>query len=151
MDLPIEDVAARANSALQATASGDGVSLSDAAVLGVLGRDENAIYTGIVLQVDMPDYSDRVAGAAALTLVRGHVVTYVLYDSFVDESTFATLVARLQPVMAGLVAANGTPADVVSSGGSRFDWQRIVYGAIGGVLAAGLATLLLRRRRRRSG
>ena len=96
--------------------------LSEPRQLGVLHKDEAALYIGMVLSVAGADTTYTVASVMAPTLVRGHHVQYTLYENG-DEATAHALLRSLQQVMRALVARND-PNDT-PVGGARTLMDRV--------------------------
>lgn len=75
--------------------------------LGVLHADDNAVYYGQVAEVETPE--GRVRGAielGALTLIKGKLVSYVLFGEFQGRPSVDRLLGQQRTNMDRLIAAN---------------------------------------------
>jgi hypothetical protein len=75
--------------------------------LGVLHADDTAVYYGQVAEVETPE--GRVRGAielGALTLIKGKLVSYLLYGEFQGRPSVDRLLGQQRTNMDRLIAAN---------------------------------------------
>ena len=87
---------------------GTGVQLESLTPLGVVHRDDSAVYHGLMLPLVLPDASRTiVAGIVALTLVNEVMVTITLYRPFVDQGTITNLLDEQRGNIDALIRANG--------------------------------------------
>ncbi|HEX2116355.1 MAG TPA: hypothetical protein VHM01_18275 [Alphaproteobacteria bacterium] len=75
--------------------------------LGVLDADERAVYYGLVAEVETPDGRLRDAlEVSATTLIRGKLVSYVLYGEFAGRGSIDAMLRRQRADLDRLIAAN---------------------------------------------
>lgn len=75
--------------------------------LGVLRADNRAVYYGQVTAVETPDGRLRDAlEVSAMTLIRGKLVSYVLYGEFDGRASVEAMLGRQQADLDRLIAAN---------------------------------------------
>jgi hypothetical protein len=75
--------------------------------LGVLHADDRAVYLGLVTEVETPE--GRLRGAlevSAMTLIRGKLVSYVLYGEFAGRASIDAMLGRQRADLDRLIAAN---------------------------------------------
>lgn len=102
LDLHAEADAVRRRSAGATTAR-----LGDTRPLGVLHTDADAVYYGMVAQVTTAEGRAREAlQIGATTLIKGKLVSYLLYGEFRGPPSVETLLARQRTNMDRLIAAN---------------------------------------------
>jgi hypothetical protein len=82
------------------------VGLSETRQLGVIHRDESALYFAYLLDLSVRDYNKTVAGVTAMTLMKGYMVTFNNYGEFVDRSSIERLLKEAQAVAQDMVARN---------------------------------------------
>lgn len=75
--------------------------------LGVLHADDSAVYYGLVTEVETPDGRLRDAlEVSAMTLIRGKLVSYVLYGEFEGRASVEAMLGRQRADLDRLIAAN---------------------------------------------
>jgi hypothetical protein len=75
--------------------------------LGVLHADDSAVYYGLVAEVETPDGRLRDAlELSAMTLIRGKLVSYVLYGEFEGRASVEAMLGRQRADLDRLIAAN---------------------------------------------
>lgn len=82
------------------------VGLSGARQLGVIYKDESALYFAYLLDFSIKDYKRTIAGVTAMTLMKGYMVTFNNYREFVDTSTIEQLLKEARAVTRDMVARN---------------------------------------------
>lgn len=116
--------------------------------VGVLDRDDAAIYVGLLGSFDDGGSAYTLAVLMAMTLLDGYPASFNLYTGYVDGQTFDALLAQQKTHMGRLAAMNTDAAAGPTAGG--FDWWALlrvaVLGAAGGVALA-FVVLWWRRRR----
>ena len=144
------------------------IELTDTRLLGLLDKDDIALYTGIIMNVKMGKEKTVNAGVMAMTLVNEYMVQYSLYSEFIDKRTIVMLLDRQKRISRTFVELNETLSNHIkelpkkqSSSGSEyqftsgFNWGRIVEkgiagAVIGGIFAAVVGLFGLFRRRKKS-
>ena len=129
--------------------------------LGILHRDDHAIYAGLVIAASAGSERHVNAGVMALTLVKGYIVQLTMYRPFVDKGTIDSLLQDQIGHMANFVFANETPDERATnlqrtgkSGFLGFDWDSVLAAAVRGAViggVVGLAFLAFRWIRNRKG
>lgn len=71
--------------------------------LGVLHRDEAAIYTGLLMGVSTQQKKTTVAAIISISLTKGYMVTFNNYREFIDQSTFKRLISEAKSSMQGFI------------------------------------------------
>lgn len=75
--------------------------------LGVLDADDRAVYLGMVTEVETPDGRLRDAlEVSAMTLIRGKLLSYVLYGEFAGRASIDAMLGRQRADLDRLIAAN---------------------------------------------
>jgi hypothetical protein len=75
--------------------------------LGILDADDRAVYYGQVTEVETPDGRLRDAlEVSAMTLIRGKLVSYVLYGEFAGRPSVDAMLGRQRADLDRLIAAN---------------------------------------------
>jgi hypothetical protein len=75
--------------------------------LGVLHADDSAVYYGLVTEVETPDGRLRDAlEVSGMTLIRGKLVSYVLYGEFEGRASVEAMLGRQRADLDRLIAAN---------------------------------------------
>lgn len=75
--------------------------------LGVLHADDRAVYYGLVAEVETPDGRTRDAlEVSAMTLIRGKLLSYVLYGEFAGRASIDAMLGRQRADLDRLIAAN---------------------------------------------
>jgi len=75
--------------------------------LGVLHSDDNAVYYGLVTEVVTPEGRLREAvELSAMTLIKGKLVSYLLYGEFAGRRSVDAMLGRQRTNMDRLIAAN---------------------------------------------
>jgi hypothetical protein len=75
--------------------------------LGVLHQDDRGVYYGLVAQVETPEGEVRDAlEVNAMTLIRGKLVSYVLYGEFAGRASIDAMLGRQRADLDRLIAAN---------------------------------------------
>jgi hypothetical protein len=75
--------------------------------LGVLDADDRAVYLGLVTEVETPDGRLRDAlEVSAMTLIRGKLLSYVLYGEFAGRASIDAMLGRQRADLDRLIAAN---------------------------------------------
>lgn len=75
--------------------------------LGVLHADDRAVYYGLVAEVETPDGRMRDAlEVSAMTLIRGKLLSYVLYGEFAGRASIDAMLGRQRADLDRLIAAN---------------------------------------------
>lgn len=75
--------------------------------LGVLHADDNAVYYGLVAEVPTPEGRTRGSvEVGAMTLIKGKLVSYVLYGEFTGRPSVDTLLGQQRTNLDRLIAAN---------------------------------------------
>jgi hypothetical protein len=95
---------AKAMRAASAETVGDGPGIDH---LGVLHEDDRGVYYGLVAQVETPEGQVRDAlEVNAMTLIRGKLVSYVLYGEFAGRASIDAMLGRQRADLDRLIAAN---------------------------------------------
>ena len=101
---PIVRALAKAMRAVAAEATGDGPGVDH---LGVLGDDDRGVYYGLVTAVETPEGNPRDAlEVSAMTLIRGKLLSYVLYGEFAGRPSIDAMLGRQRADLDRLIAAN---------------------------------------------
>lgn len=75
--------------------------------LGMLDADDRAVYLGLVTEVETPDGRLRDAlEVSAMTLIRGKLLSYVLYGEFAGRTSIDAMLGRQRADLDRLIAAN---------------------------------------------
>ena len=75
--------------------------------LGVLHSDDDAVYYGLVTEVATPEGRVRKSvELGAMTLIKGKLVSYLLYGEFAGRKSVDALLGRQRTNMDRLIAAN---------------------------------------------
>jgi hypothetical protein len=75
--------------------------------LGMLDADDRAVYLGLVTEVETPDGRLRDAlEVSAMTLIRGKLLSYVLYGEFAGRTSIEAMLGRQRADLDRLIAAN---------------------------------------------
>jgi|GEM_PF-5826648 hypothetical protein len=128
----------------------DDLNIGEIRSLGVLDRDDDAIYVGLVGSFDDGGSAYTLAVVMATTLLNGYPASFNLYTGYIDDLTFDDLLARQQTHAQTLVAINDNAVAGASAADWRSTWRRMALYAIAGVaLGALLAWGLVAWRRRR--
>jgi hypothetical protein len=108
IELDTKSVEQRLNESLDAVIGSDQVNIGIDGVqqLGLLGQDSNALYQGMILTATANGEKTVTAGIVAMTMVKGYIVSYNVYDDYVDEATFTSLLADAKEAMRYLVENN---------------------------------------------
>lgn len=134
---------------------GTDLTLSETRSLGLLDRDDNALYLGVLSSYAVGGAPQTMASVSAITLAGGYMLTYSVYRPYEDEQSFVALLDLARPVMRDLVAANPGPA--AEGDGTTFGDIAIPVAAIvlllgaGFVILAPIAIRILNRRARNRG
>ena len=116
--------------------------LADSCQLGVLHRDDSALYTGLLTRFVSEGITYTMAGVMAHTMVNGYVLQYTLYENG-DEAAIVSLLRDIQPVMRDLVTRNdGDGAAVGRTIVEELAGKALGAGATGAVTGAVGATVL---------
>jgi hypothetical protein len=95
---------AKAMRAVSADTTGDSPGIDH---LGVLHEDDRGVYYGLVTAVETPEGSLRDAlEVNAMTLIRGKLVSYVLYGEFAGRASIDAMLGRQRADLDRLIAAN---------------------------------------------
>jgi hypothetical protein len=107
-DIDTKDITQRVNEALRDTGGSRAgqVDISGAKPLGVIDRDDSAVYQGMLLTISANNQTKRLANITAMTYVKGYIVAYSLYDDYVDESSIKSVLAETKATMRDFVAKN---------------------------------------------
>jgi hypothetical protein len=108
IELDTKSVEQRLNESLDSVTGQDvgEIGISGVKQLGMLDQDSNALYQGLVLTASANNQTTVTAGIVAMSMVKGYVVSYNVYDDYVDESTFTSLLAEAKDAMRYLVENN---------------------------------------------
>lgn len=108
VELDTKSVEQRLNDSLDSvTGQNNGqININGVKQLGMLDQDPNAIYQGLVLTASANDQTTVTAGIVAMSMVKGYVVSYNVYDDYVDEGTFTSLLGEAKEAMRTLVENN---------------------------------------------
>ena len=112
IDLDEASLNERFNKAVQKGAM-DKVGISNVRQLGMLHKDEAAMYSGIITNISVDGITQTSAIIYAVTLVKNYMVSFNLYREFVDKSTFKTLLKQSRGVMKKLVSDNLTFLEMI--------------------------------------
>lgn len=75
--------------------------------LGVLHADDRGVYYGLVMEVETPEGNPRGAlEVSAMTLIRGKLVSYVLYGEFAGRASVDAMLGRQRADLDRFIAAN---------------------------------------------
>lgn len=122
-----------------------------AAVVGSLGRDDNAIYSVLVAGTkDKP-----IVGIIGITLVHDLPTNLTIYGNYVGPETFDALLADVQAGVANLLTNNGALDEQDNGAGTAkpgggLSFPTILLSAGGLILGVGLLVFLTNRLRRRA-
>jgi hypothetical protein len=95
---------AKAMRAVSAETSNDGPGIDH---LGVLDEDDRGVYYGLVTAVETPEGTPRDAlEVSAMTLIRGKLLSYVLYGEFDGRPSIDAMLGRQRADLDRLIAAN---------------------------------------------
>jgi hypothetical protein len=90
--------------AVSAETTGDGPGVDH---LGVLDDDDRGVYYGLVTAVETPEGNPRDAlEVSAMTLIRGKLLSYVLYGEFAGRPSIDAMLGRQRADLDRLIAAN---------------------------------------------
>ena len=78
--------------------------------MGVLARDESALYSGLLMTQTLGGQVQSIACVFAMTLINGYMVSVNIYLSYEGPHTFSAMVDMLRGEMATLVNMNGGKA-----------------------------------------
>jgi hypothetical protein len=108
IELDTKSVEQRLNESLDSVAGQDvgQIGINGVKQLGMLDQDSNAIYQGMILTASANNETTVTAGIVAMSMVKGYIVSYNLYDDYVDESTFTSLLGETKDAMRSLVETN---------------------------------------------
>ncbi len=133
--------------------------------LGVLAKDDAAIYSGLLMSQTMAGVAQNIACVIGMTLINGYVVTVNIYRPYESAETYTDMISDMKEDMAGLVSMNGgasaAPAvaaapipgfapgmDVGSATGTDSkNTLMIIALGVGVVLVGGLVGFFLTRRK----
>lgn len=130
--------------------------------LGVLAKDDAAIYSGLLMSQTMAGVAQNIACVIGMTLINGYVVTVNIYRPYESAETYTAMISDMKSDMAGLVSANGgasaaplpavpgfTPGvdDGGATGTDDTNMLLVVVLGVGVVLAGGLVGFFLTRRK----
>jgi len=142
LDVDDFDVSKRLNETLPDDLAGEigKVGVSGMKQLGVLHRDEAAIYSGLLADVSVGEEKSTVAAVISTTLMNGYAVTYNNYREFKDQSTFESLIDEAKESMRKFIELNeprgslvaNVPASTREQAPSWMDW--VAENAVSGIL-----------------
>jgi hypothetical protein len=84
-----------------------GYQMNQLTSLGVLARDGNGLYSGLMMTQMLGGETQTIACVFAMTLINGYILTVNAYRPFEGAQTYAALLADMQARTAALVSANG--------------------------------------------
>jgi hypothetical protein len=116
----------------------DDLNIGEIRSLGVLDRDDDAIYVGLVGNFDDGGSAYTLAVVMATTLLNGYPASFNLYTGYIDDLTFDDLLARQKAQAQTLVAINDSAAAGAGAEKWRSDWRRMALYAVAGVAAGAL-------------
>ncbi len=119
-----------------------------AAVVGSLGRDDNAVYSVLVAGTK----EKPIVGIIGITLIHNLPTNLTIYGNYTGPETFSALLADTQSGIVNLLSNNGAldEQDGVAGRGGLQSLPAILYGTGGLVLGVGLLVFLTMRLRRRA-
>lgn len=85
------------------------IALTDTKILGVLDRDDQGVYIGIVQSFDAAGRPYVVAGVGATTLVNGLPLTITRSDVYSGPAQFPAMTAEVKRVIRELIRLNEEP------------------------------------------
>lgn len=116
IDLDAYDIQGRTDAAMAvAGVPGGTVKLSEIEQLGMLHRNDDAVFVGLRFEIQDGNRVERNAAVSAGTLIGGLAFQYTLYDSYRDEGTYNALLKEVEQAVRDTVAVNdptGEPAMV---------------------------------------
>jgi hypothetical protein len=83
-----------------------GIQVGEVRSLGVVGRDENAVYSGLLTSLKTTEEKFKQVGILGITAIRGRFLTCYVYADYESEETVSALLARAQAQVARLMAEN---------------------------------------------
>lgn len=90
----------------QAQTNNQGVQIEGFKFLGLLHRDEAAVYIGVLLELNNGVEKGTATGVVGLTVLGDVAITANLYRPYHSNADIVALTSELVPYMANLVAAN---------------------------------------------
>jgi len=130
------------------TAGGEDFQLSKVEPLGILARDRDALYAGIVGVAALGGAQATVLTVLGVTQLQGRPITVYLSRPYGGPESVAAQLDETRAIVADLVRLNDPEGAAGGSGG--FDWTSVLlWAAIGGGIGLVVA-LVLRARRKRS-
>ncbi|HKY96148.1 MAG TPA: hypothetical protein VJL84_12620 [Kiloniellales bacterium] len=137
----------RVNQEVAPTSPG-GFQLSKVEPLGILARDADALYAGIVGVVSLGGDQATVLTLLGVTQLEGRPITVYLSRPYTGAEMVPAQLEETRVMVADLIQRNDPEGGAGSEAGG-FDWGRIaLYAAIGAGIGL-IAALLLRARKRR--
>ena len=137
----------RVNQEVAPTSPG-GFQLSKVEPLGILARDADALYAGIVGVVSLGGDQATVLTLLGVTQLEGRPITVYLSRPYTGAEMVPPQLEETRVMVADLIQRNDPEGGAGSEAGG-FDWGRIaLYAAIGAGIGL-IAALLLRARKRR--
>jgi len=144
----LDEALARVNDSLQQLdPANERFELSNVVPLGVLAKEPEAIYAGVLASVELAGEQEVVLSVLALTLLQGHIVNIYVFRPYAGPEQVDRQLAEARLLVQDLVQRND-PEGTGGAGG--LDWGKAARsGLIGGAVGAGVVVLILLWRRRR--
>jgi hypothetical protein len=83
-----------------------GIQVGEMRSLGLLGRDERAVYSGLLTNARTATEEYRQIGIVGITAVRGRLLFCYVYADYANDDTLAAVLARAQVQVAQLWSEN---------------------------------------------
>ena len=121
-----------------------GLTMSEPRQLGMLDKDDAAVYHGMVMENEIAGARFTTASVMGLTLIAGYPLQYGLYRSYVDETTITDLLAEIRPIMRFLADQNDPLGIAIPGEGSaQSRAESMTESAIESAVTGGVAALVI--------
>lgn len=146
----LQQAVERVNQEMTTTSPG-GFQLSKIEPLGILAKDGDALYAGIVGVISLGSDQATVLTLLGVTQLHGRPISVYLSRPYTGAEMVPGQLEETRTIVADLIARND-PAGEAGDGGGAFDWSRVaIFAAIGAGAGLIVALLLKARKRRRAG
>ena len=83
-----------------------GIQVGEMRSLGLVGRDERAVYSGLLSSAKTATEAYRQVGIAGITAVRGRILICYVYADYENDGTMAAALARAKAQVAQVWSEN---------------------------------------------